>query len=93
MLRIFEHLFGLVFEEIVCDDRNELAVSGTGNNLVWHEDIQLFAVWDDADEGGGFVGYLYMDLYSREGKYQNQSSFNLQPVSMNPLSQILTDLH
>lgn len=69
MLGIFEHLVGLVFEEIVGDDRNVLAASGNGNDLVWHEDVQIFTVWDDKEEGDGFLGYLYMDLYSREGKY------------------------
>lgn len=82
MLGIFEHLFGLVFEEIVGGERDELAGFGKGSNLVWHEDVQVFAVWDDEEEGGGFVGYLYLDLYARNGKYQGPANFNLQPVSM-----------
>jgi metallopeptidase MepB len=77
MLGIFEHLFGLVFEEIVGDERNELSGSRNGNDLVWHGDVRIFAVWDDEEEDGGFVGYLYLDLYSRKGKYQGPANFNL----------------
>jgi metallopeptidase MepB len=81
MLEIFERLFGLAFEEIVGDERGDLAGSGRGNDLIWHDDVQLFAVWDDVEEGGGFVGYLYLDLFAREGKGQGFSNNNLQPVS------------
>jgi len=81
MLAIFEHLFGLIFEEITRDARDKLAESGNGGDLVWHKDVQVFAVWDDDEEGGDFVGYLYLDLYAREGKSQGAASFNLQPVS------------
>ncbi|PVH83552.1 thimet oligopeptidase [Cadophora sp. DSE1049] len=79
MQKIFEHLFGLVFVEIAGDERSKFAKSGDGKGLVWHEDVQLFCVWDSEDEGGGFLGYLYLDLYSRENKYSNPSNWNLQP--------------
>jgi metallopeptidase MepB len=82
MLEIFEHLFGLVFVEITSNERNKLADSGKGSGLVWHEDIQVFSVWDDDKQGGGFVSYLYLDLFSQEGKYGNAANFNLQPVCM-----------
>ncbi|KAJ5633782.1 metallopeptidase MepB [Penicillium herquei] len=70
MLGIFEKLFGLVFKEMAVDK---------GSDIVWHEDVRLFSVWDDDDLGSGFVGYLYMDLFSRDGKYPNPSDWNLQP--------------
>jgi metallopeptidase MepB len=82
MLEIFEHLFGLFFVEITGDERNKLADSGKGNDIVWHEDVQVFSVWDDDEQGSGFVGYLYLDLFPREGKYGNAANFNLQPVCM-----------
>lgn len=68
MLRIFEELFGLVFVEITGSDRSSISPSGKGEDIVWHEDVQLFSVWDDEGEGSGFVGYLYLDLHPREGK-------------------------
>jgi metallopeptidase MepB len=69
MLKIFEELFGLVFVEIVGEeDRAALADGGKGSDIVWHEEVQVFSVWDDKGEGEGFVGYLYLDLFPRDGK-------------------------
>lgn len=80
MLKIFEELFGLVFVEIAGEeDRAALAEGGKGSDIVWHEDVQIFSVWDDEGEGAGFVGYLYLDLFPRNGKYGHAANFNLQP--------------
>ncbi|KAI8931158.1 hypothetical protein NX059_011511 [Plenodomus lindquistii] len=80
MLKIFEELFGLVFVEIVGEeDRAALAEGGKGSDIVWHPDVQIFSVWDDEGEGSGFVGYLYLDLFPRDGKYGHAANFNLQP--------------
>ncbi|KAG9603658.1 zincin, partial [Aureobasidium melanogenum] len=78
VLDIFSHLFGLVFEEIVGEDKDTLSSTGQGGDLVWQEDVQMFAVWDDGQEGGSFVGYLYLDLYPRAGKYGGMCNMNLQ---------------
>ncbi|KAI9655465.1 MAG: hypothetical protein M1831_004882 [Alyxoria varia] len=79
MLRIFEELFGLDFHELTGDQRDKVAEEGKGSEIVWHEDVQVFSVWDDEGEGGEFVGYLYLDLFPREGKYGHAANFNLQP--------------
>ncbi|RMD40552.1 hypothetical protein DV735_g4563, partial [Chaetothyriales sp. CBS 134920] len=79
MLEIFEHLFGLSFVEVVDKDRDSISPSGKGDDIVWHEEVQVFSVWDDEGQGGGFVGYLYLDLFPREGKYGHAANFNLQP--------------
>ncbi|KIW17173.1 hypothetical protein PV08_04364 [Exophiala spinifera] len=79
MLEIFEQLFGLVFVEVVGKDRDSISPSGKGDDIVWHEEVQVFSVWDDEGEGGGFVGYLYLDLFPRNGKYGHAANFNLQP--------------
>ncbi|EED20714.1 metallopeptidase MepB [Talaromyces stipitatus ATCC 10500] len=79
MLEIFEELFGLVFVEVKGEDRASISPSGKGEDIVWHEDVQLFSVWDDEAQGSGFVGYLYLDLHPREGKYGHAANFNLQP--------------
>ncbi|PVH91384.1 metallopeptidase MepB [Periconia macrospinosa] len=79
MLKIFEELFGMVFIEIVGEDRVALAEGGKGSDIVWHEDVQIFSVWDDEGEGSGFIGYLYLDLFPRDGKYGHAANFNLQP--------------
>lgn len=79
MLEIFEEIFGLQFVEIVGGDRDTISPTGKGNDIVWHEEVQVFSVWDDEGEGGGFVGYLYLDLFPRVGKYGHAANFNLQP--------------
>lgn len=79
MLQIFEEIFGLVFVEVIGDDRDAISPSGKGSDIVWHEEVQVFSVWDDEGEGEGFVGYLYLDLFPREGKYGHAANFNLQP--------------
>jgi metallopeptidase MepB len=83
MLDNFKQVFGLVFQE-VSHDTSELKAL----NQTWHEDVQLFDVWDSDDVGGSFLGFLYLDLYTREGKYGGAANFNLQPVCVR---QILTE--
>lgn len=80
MLQIFEELFGLIFVEITGKERDEIADTGRGSDITWHDEVQVFSVWDDEAEGSGFVGYLYLDLFPREGKYGHAANFNLQPV-------------
>lgn len=80
MLDVFQHVFGLVFVEITGDERDELAASGNGKDLVWHADVQIFMVWDDEGEGGAFLGYLYIDAFPREGKRDGVSNYDIQPV-------------
>ncbi|KAH0430629.1 hypothetical protein CcaCcLH18_07664 [Colletotrichum camelliae] len=79
MLGIFEQLFGMLFHEILDEERVSLSSTRKGDDLVWHPDVQTFSVWDKDEEGGGFLGYLYLDLYSREGKYSNPSNFSVVP--------------
>ena len=79
MMRIFEEIFGMIFVEVLGQDRAAISPTGKGGDIVWHPDVQVFSVWNDEGEGGGFVGYLYLDLHPREGKYGHAANFNLQP--------------
>ncbi|TVY12697.1 Saccharolysin [Lachnellula arida] len=79
MLGIFQELFGFVFVELVGEERTKLSESGKGEDIAWHEDVKIFSVWDDEGEGGAFVGYLYLDLHPRPGKYGHAANFSLQP--------------
>lgn len=76
MLHIFEELFSLEFLAIAGDELD--------NSMVWHDDVQMFSVWSNEDQRSDpeFLGYLYLDLFFREGKYQNPSSHGFQPVSL-----------
>jgi metallopeptidase MepB len=84
MLKIFEELFGLVFVQIDGAERDKISETGNGNDIVWHEDVKLFSVWDDEGQGGAFSGYLYLDLHPRPGKYGHAANFNLQPGFLYP---------
>lgn len=79
MLKIFEELLGFVFVELGAEERAQVSSTGKAEDIVWHEDVILFSVWDDAGEGDGFVGYLYLDLHPRKGKYGHAANFNMQP--------------
>jgi metallopeptidase MepB len=82
MLQIFETIFSLRFMELTGDDRNRVASTGQGSDIVWHEDVQVFIVCDSDDQGGAFMGYLYLDMFPRHGKCSGPANFNLQPVSI-----------
>ena len=85
MLEIFETLFGLSFAEVIGEDRASLSETGNGEDIVWHPDCQIFSVWNSEDmrdskkPENDFVGYLYLDLHPREGKYGHAANFNIQP--------------
>lgn len=94
MLKIYEHLFGLRFVEILGEERDKLSPSGNGADIVWHEDVQVYTVWD-TDDDNAFLGYLYFDLYARDAKYGNPVSCNIAPVctaSLLPWSLLLIDM-
>ncbi|KAF5578389.1 hypothetical protein FPANT_9997 [Fusarium pseudoanthophilum] len=47
--------------------------------LTWHEDVRAYSVWDAREAlKGEFIGYLYMDLLSRDNKYKGNQNVNLQ---------------
>ncbi|CAI7594628.1 unnamed protein product [Penicillium discolor] len=43
---------------------------------IWHSDVRVFSV---RDEQSAFLGYLYLDIYPREGKYNHAANFNIYP--------------
>lgn len=55
----------------------------------WHEDAELYAVWESgrseaASPDEGFLGYMYLDLYPREGKYGHAAVWGLIPGWTDP---------
>lgn len=68
MLRIFEHLFGMRFD--VVDDAP-----------TWQRDVVVYSTWDSEENGGEFLGYLYLDLFARDGKFSGAHCSLIQPVS------------
>ncbi|XP_024541630.1 probable thimet oligopeptidase isoform X2 [Selaginella moellendorffii] len=67
LFQIYQELFGLTFEEIK-EERG-----------AWDPDVRLFAVSDtDAKKT---IGYFYLDIYHRDGKYSHACVCPLQPSS------------
>jgi len=81
MLNIFQQIFGLDIQEFRDEERNLLSQTGKGSDCVWHCDVKMFGVWAGNRSKGKFLGYLYVDLYPREGKYTHNANFSIHPVS------------
>ncbi|KAE9403952.1 zincin [Gymnopus androsaceus JB14] len=66
ILEIYQNLLGVRFEEI--------------NGTTWHPEVQQFSVWEkDSKDESGFIGYCYLDLYPRGGKYSHAAVWPLLP--------------
>ncbi|KAJ2610916.1 metalloendopeptidase [Coemansia sp. RSA 1804] len=74
ILDIYETMLGL---RLVCSKKKA--------GSVWHPDVELYEVWEEADGvsdelGLGFVGHLYLDLYFRDDKPTGSgSTFHIRP--------------
>ncbi|KAF8893211.1 metallopeptidase MepB [Gymnopilus junonius] len=65
VLSIYRDMLGLRFEEIK-------------DASTWDPEVQTFFVWEkDSNDETGFVGYFYLDLYPRPGKYTHNSVWPL----------------
>ena len=71
MFGVYQDLFGIRFTEITEEARE------AGTPLLWHEDVRLFQVHDQAS--GRLLGEFYLDLHPRPGKYSHAANFPLRP--------------
>lgn len=76
---IYSSLFGLDFVEIPAESYSLL---GKDHVMLWHGDVSVYSVWNDETQGGDFLGYLYLDLFPRENKYNHAGHYGLVPVSL-----------
>merc|ERR1712034_21021 len=67
LMDIYQKILGLKFTKV------------EGGEL-WHEDVEMWKVDDQAS--GDNVGYFYLDLYPRDGKYGHACMMQLQPGCM-----------
>lgn len=63
LLEIYQEILGLKFEEIK-------------NAETWHPDVSMHNVHDASS--GNLLGYFFLDLFPREGKYGHAAVFKLQ---------------
>lgn len=69
LLEMYQELLSLKYEEIPEPD-------------VWHKGIQMFSVKDQ--ESDDLIGYFYLDLFPREGKFGHAACFGIQPGCLTP---------
>lgn len=70
VLSIYEALFDLQFRRIEKDD---------SQHDTWHEDVCQFSVWQSNPQA--FVGWLYLDLFPREGKFGHAANMDIRTRS------------
>jgi len=68
LLEIYQRLLGLKF----------IKLEGME---VWHEDVEVYKVEDKSSNQ--VMGYFYLDLYPRDGKYGHACMVQLQPGCLN----------
>jgi Zn-dependent oligopeptidase len=86
-IQIVSELFGLKFREVHAGDSNPFR---EGLVKVWQERVQIYSVWNDFENKKDFLGYLYLDLFSREKKTIMPGHYCLQAVR-NVLPVVLSD--
>lgn len=66
-----------MYQELLC-----LRFSEIPKPNVWHDDVTMFSVNDpDTQE---LLGYFYLDLFPREGKFSHAACFGIQPGCLQP---------
>jgi hypothetical protein len=76
-IQILSNLFGLKFREVHAGDPNPFS---NGLIKVWQERVKIYSVWNDFKNEKDFLGYLYLDLFSREKKTILPGHYCLQAV-------------
>ncbi|UNI13952.1 hypothetical protein JDV02_000639 [Purpureocillium takamizusanense] len=67
ILQVYERLFDMHFCEL------------TGKVETWHDSVRVYSAWETCGVDREFLGYLYVDLYEREGKYRNAHTMGIEP--------------
>jgi metallopeptidase MepB len=80
MMDTFSRLFGVRFHQILPEEYSKF---GADHTMTWHESVSVYSVWasDNVRDANDFVGYLYLDLFPRENKYNHAGHYLLQPAS------------
>jgi metallopeptidase MepB len=70
MFKVYEHMFGVRVSELSPE-----------KHWTWHDSVKMYAAWDtDTESEDKFLGFLYLDLFPRDGKYTHAGHFGLAQV-------------
>ncbi|CRL27656.1 Peptidase M3A/M3B, thimet/oligopeptidase F [Penicillium camemberti] len=69
LLQMFQHLLGVEVRRVDTAHRE---------GLIWHEDVHMYTAWKVDGETDEFLGYAYLDLFPRDGKYSHSGHYPLQ---------------
>jgi Zn-dependent oligopeptidase len=76
-LEIYQKLLGYTFKNVTSEhgeSQTKLKDAPQGKaGPYWHESVELYQVLDTYNESE--IGYFYLDLYPREGKYSHAACF------------------
>jgi len=62
LFTIYQQLFNIRFEKVQ-------------NPSVWHEDVQMFSIYDKTS--GALIGNFYLDMFPRANKYGHAAAFSV----------------
>lgn len=88
LLELYESILGLKFTRVGLKspplgvfERHRTPSSSyqVTDQPVWHEDVVCLAVNDAAD--GHFIGYCYMDMFPRDGKWASSRRVDVRGIS------------
>jgi Zn-dependent oligopeptidase len=68
LFSITQSLYGITYKEVT-------AVDDSASRPLWHPDVRLYQVWDDAS--GERLGDFYLDLHPRLDKYGHAAQWGL----------------
>jgi metallopeptidase MepB len=74
LLQLFEHLFGVRLVEI------DTKAPDAPPHLTWYDDVQMFSAWNVDAIQPQFIGYAYLDLFTRAQKPTHAGHNSLQQV-------------
>lgn len=78
MLNIYSNVLSIEFHEVNAASLDEKMRT----KLFWHETVMLYRVNDK--ETSSLIGFMYVDLFPREGKYTHAACFGIQPGALLP---------
>jgi thimet oligopeptidase len=83
ILELYQELLGLTFKEIK-NTTTENSVDSPLSYQIWDSEVRLFEVSESSEQKTAeTVGYFYLDMHPREGKFAHAAQFDIQKGCVN----------